>query len=247
MSDPPSSPTEGEATAPTPHRSPWAQWAWVLSLAFVIPGLPAVGAILGGVALVHVATSGGTRTGAVRAVGAVAVGCIATYLTYLVFASVVAPGVLGRGARAQRADAESKLRALERAVYRHHAETGRFLSGDSGWTPEAPCCVRDPGPCSQDPFHWTQHPVWSRLDFVPPGPRLHQLRYAGPKASPPGSSTSTPTFALWARPGPGCSGSTAVLRGGLSPSGGPKSEKIQWLPRRPAAPSSPDREPHLLP
>lgn len=194
-------------------------WAFRLSLAVVIPGLPLVGAILGAIAYVQIKASSGKVAGDGFALAAVVLGTTATAVAGLVFFSVVVPGTVGVGARALQADAHSNLRAIERRVYRYHAAHGRFPEGRTDWTPPQRCCQQPGGTCRVAPQDWNT-PIWQALGFTPSAPTAHQFRYERPTPD---------TFVLTARRDPGCPDPTpgAVLRGQIGPSGAPRSDPIQ--------------------
>ncbi len=197
-----------------------ADWALGLSIALIVPGLPLVGAALGVAALLQL--QGGPEAERVRtkALGAILIGSLAGLVSLAAILTVIAPGTLGVGWRARRLDAQLNLHAIERGIYAFHAEHGTFPVGDTGWTPETPCCEQRGRVCRLEPQEWSVHPLWSQLEFVPLAAPTHQLRY---------DSDDGQTFIVRARGDIACDGNVEVvrLRGEIGPTGNVVSEPLE--------------------
>ena len=205
-----------------PRTSSLATWALGLAVVFVIPFLPVVGAVLGGIAYVRIRRSQGRLTGEGRALTAVVVGLLAGAVSFVAFDAVVRPGLLGAGDRARWTNAAGSLRDVERGVYRHHASRGRFPVGETGWTPDEDCCAGGQPTCRLDPEDWTSDPTWLAIGYLPRTRPAFQLRYR---------SADGRAFTIEARGDVECDGTPDTLRmeGRIGPAGIPKTDPIERL------------------
>jgi hypothetical protein len=189
-----------------------------MAVLLVVPGVPILGAILGGVALA-LGVHGANRK---MAWAAVYIGGIGGMTSLLALWTVVAPGALNVGSRARQKDVEFSLRSAERGLYKRLTTHGGFPVGDTGWTPETPCCAGAGQVCPLNPEDW-EDPIWRAIGFQPLTDTTFQLRY---------QSDSDRRFEVRARGDVDCDGhfTEVVMRGGVNSTGGPFTEAWTRIP-----------------
>ncbi|MDY0000171.1 MAG: hypothetical protein RBU30_02635 [Polyangia bacterium] len=147
--------------------------AFVLSLLFILPLVPAIGAILGIVGAVRHRPD---LRGRGLAIAAIPVGFGVVIFVQGLLAAIAIPSFMRYTRKAKAVEAQESIQRLRRSAAELIGEQGRFPVGRTEWVPKTPCCEQPGRRCSGGSAEWDAEP-WRRLGFGMADRHYFQYRY----------------------------------------------------------------------
>lgn len=156
-----------------PKLSALSVTAFVLSLCFLLPFVPLLGAILGIVAVVRHPPD---RRGRGLAIAAIPVGFGVLILVQGLLGAISIPAFVRYQKLTKVSEAKESLAQLRRSAASLVGELGRFPVGETAWAPSTPCCEQPGKRCAPGAAEWAQEP-WRTLGFRMRDRHRFQYRY----------------------------------------------------------------------